>query len=228
MLRAALAAVLAVVPALPLAQAAPPSGAPPAPVLAPVAAPSPAPAPVAVVSTAHRHLGFFLRMDLGLGYLDSSASQGGIDYSISGFAVGVGIAVGGAVAENVILAGDLWGIAAVSPSMNVNGITGTASDSSMGLSGLGLNLTYYFMPANVYVSVTPSMVIATLTVSGVSGDTQVGFGGKVGVGKEWWVGDHWGLGLAGQFFFGINQDQGPNPPTWTTLGGALAFSATYN
>jgi hypothetical protein len=210
------------------ARAPPPSAVAPPAAVPPPGAPPPAPAPAAADSTAHRHLGFFIRLDLGAGYLGSSASQGGLDSSISGFAVPFGVAVGGAVMENFILGGDVWAIAALSPSMNVNGITGTASDSSMGLSGLGLNLTCCFMPANVYVSFTPSMVMATLTVSRISADTQVGFGGKVGVGKEWWVGDHGGLGLAGQFFFGFSQDEGPNPPTWTTFGGTLAFSATCN
>jgi hypothetical protein len=42
------------------------------------------------------------------------------------------------------------------------------------------------------------------------------------------AGDLWGLGLPGQLFLGINPDTGVDPPTWTTLGGGLAFSATYN
>ena len=75
---------------------------------------------------------------------------------------------------------------------------------------------------------TPSLVGLSMTTSGTSSSSQAGFGAKVGVGKEWWVGDHWGLGLAGQFFLGINQDTGGDPPTWATLGGGLAFSATYN
>jgi hypothetical protein len=147
---------------------------------------------------------------------------------MSGVAIPFGIVIGGAVAENVIIAGDLWGISAVSPSFTVAGQTASGSDSSFGLGGVGLNLTYYFMPANVYVSVTPSLVGLTLRANGATGNSQAGFGTKIGVGKEWWVGDHWGLGLAGQFFLGVNQDTGVNPPTWTTLGGAVAFSATYN
>jgi hypothetical protein len=207
MRRIILVVVLSMVPALVRAQASPPP---------------------AAESTAHRHLGFFLRLDGGVGYLGSSASQGGVDASISGVGIPLGVAVGGAVIENFILAGDFWFASALSPSFEFGGQTATASDSSFSLGGVGLNLTYYFMPANVYVSFTPSIVMASLTVSGISGDTEAGFGGKLGVGKEWWVGDHWGLGLAGQFFFGINKDKGTDPPTWTSLGGGLAFSATYN
>ncbi len=213
MRRIILASMLAIGPAL--AEADPP---PDAPQLAPPAE-----------STARRHLGFFLRLDSGLGYLGSSASQGGVDLSISGFAIPTGVAVGWAVAENFILAGDLWASVAISPSVNAGGQSApSVADSSLVLEGIGLNLTYYFMPHNAYVSVTPSVVVTALNVKGVSYSTQTGFGGKVCVGKEWWVGDHWGLGVAAQFHFGINKDNGTNPPTWTSLGGGLAFSATLN
>ena len=185
----------------------------------------PAPPPE---STVHRHLGFFLRLDGGVGYLGSSTSLAGIDASMFGVAIPFGIAIGGAVTENFILAGDLWGIAAVTPSFKLAGQTTAVRNSSFGLSGIGLNLTYYFMPTNIYVSATPSLVGLSLDASGTDHDSQAGFGAKLGVGKEWWVGDHWGIGVAAQFFFGINQDAGTNPPTWTTFGGGLAFSATYN
>lgn len=210
--RPVLVAVLAAIPHLATAQA-PGQPPPPAPVVDP---------------TIHRHLGFFLRLDGGVGYLSSSSTPGGIGASMSGVAIPFGIVIGGAVAENVIIAGDLWGISAVSPSFTIAGQTASSGDTSFSLGGVGLNLTYYFMPANVYVSVTPSLVGLTLRGNGATSSSQAGFGTKVGVGKEWWVGDHWGLGLAGQFFLGVNQDTGANPPTWTTLGGAVAFSATYN
>ena len=69
----------------------------------PVAAPP-------VESTAHRHLGFFFRADLGVGYLSSSAhASDGPFPPVSGVFGPLGLAVGGAVAENWILAGELWG-----------------------------------------------------------------------------------------------------------------------
>jgi hypothetical protein len=178
--------------------------------------------------TKNRHLGFFLRLDAGVGFLNSSTMQRGVNASMYGVGIPIGIAVGGSVSENFILAGDLWGAAGVTPTFKLGSQTTAQGSSSFALGGLGLNLTYYFMPANVYISVTPSMATLTLNASGQSSSSQIGFGCKVGVGKEWWVGDHWGLGLAGQFLLGINQDTGTNPPTWTTVGGALAFSATFN
>ncbi len=84
------------------------------------------------------------------------------------------------------------------------------------------------MPVNVYVSVSPSITTLSLSYGGVTESTENGFGMKIGVGKEWWVGDHWGIGVAGQFFFGSNKAKGTIQPTWNTTAGGVAFSATYN
>src|SRR5713226_1245709 len=78
--------------------------------------PSPAsstvPEPVAppVDATMHRHFGFFLRPDLGVGYMTTSEPTGTSagDVTISGLAGVFGFAIGGAVAENVILAAHLY------------------------------------------------------------------------------------------------------------------------
>ncbi|MGA8890655.1 MAG: hypothetical protein WB493_03735 [Anaeromyxobacteraceae bacterium] len=184
-------------------------------------------APVAQESTARRHKGFFLRLDGGIGYAGSSTSQGGVNASITGASSQFGVAVGGAVAENVILAGDIWGGVLFAPKVTVGGITGTRS-SSASLVGFGPHLSYYFMPANIYLSLTPAITIVSLTYDGSSANTKAGFGSKIALGKEWWVGDHWGLGVAGQFMFSINVDEGTNPPTWSTFAGGVAFSATLN
>lgn len=175
-------------------------------------------------STAYRHLGFALRLDGGIGGMgitapDPADSRG----SASG---GMGIVIGGAVAENLILGGDLWGVGMFGGwSMMQNGGTGH------GLGGLGLNVTYYFMPVNVYVSASPSVTTLT-SMTRYSNTTNsarsVGFGAKLSAGKEWWVGEHWGLGIAGQFFTSWNGSQGSMPGTWTTVAGGVALSATYN
>jgi len=57
--------------------------------------------------------------------------------------------------------------------------------------------------------------------------TNLGFGGRLGAGKESWVGDHWGLGVAGELVLAVNKDKGGGP-TWTSIGGAVVLGATYN
>jgi len=197
---------LLVVPTLALAQESPP----------------PPPPTEAVGSTVHRHLGFYFHVDIGPGYLTTSASHNGFSASASGASVLVSLAAGGAVAEDWILAGELWGAAAPSP-------TGASSSTTIGLSGVGLQVAHDFMPANLFFSLTPSVTVLSINNgSDTVGRTQVGFGAKLAFGKEWWAGDHWGLGLAAQGFFGVNKDQGTDAPTWSTFGGGLVFSATYN
>ncbi len=176
--------------------------------------------------TAHRHLGFALRLDGGFGYTSSTASSS--DQKMEGGSGAFGILIGGAVSENFILGGELWGTTAFSPTFSQGGTSVPTSDTTFGLYAIGFNVTYYFMPANVYLSASPSISKVTINESGSSFSTDAGFGMKLAVGKEWWVGDHWGIGIAGQFFFATNKDQGFNPPTWNSAAGAIAFSATFN
>src|SRR4029079_14699548 len=70
------------------------------------------------------------------------------------------------------------------------------------LVGIGIGLTYYIMPVNVYVS--GAVGIGQIVFENYHGDREgsdIGFASDVIVGKEWWVGDDWGLGVAGQFMF---------------------------
>jgi hypothetical protein len=188
---------------------------------------SPGTSSPAPFDTKHRHLGAFVRPDLGFGYAYMSASSNGSDASIKGLAGSFGIAVGGAVSENSILAFHLWDVVATNPTVTVGGFSASNADATLTIIALGPEYTRYFGD-NLYFSVTPSLSRATLSTGGNSSDTNWGFGLRAGFGKEWWVSDHWGLGLVGQFSFSANQDTGSNPPTWTGWGGTVSFSATYN
>lgn len=178
-------------------------------------------------STRHRHLGGFFRPDLGLGYLTTSASQGGTDASLNGLAGTFSLAAGGAVSENQILAVHIWDAVVSNPSASLGGASASTSDTTLTLWGIGPEYTYY-TPQNIYFSISPSLTKMSVSVSGSSGDTNWGFGLRAGLGKEWWVSDHWGMGLVGQLTMSFNQDQGTNPPTWSSWAFTAAFSATYN
>ncbi len=181
-------------------------------------------------STGHRHLGFFLQLDSGFGYLRSTAGSTASlpEISISGPAFSLAVGVGGAVAEDTVLAGQVWTLGAISQTITVGGLEASAGDTTLVISGFGPTFVYYFMPANLFLSVTPSLTTVQISGGGISGETQLGFGLRAAVGKEWWVGDHWGIGLTGQLYLASNKDKGVSPPTWTSFGGVLAFSATYN
>ena len=157
------------------------------------------------------HHGFFLRMDLGIGYQDSTANS----TTISGPAGGFGISVGGGVAENLALFGMLFG-----------GGT-TADDPKASPAMIGFGATYYFMPANVFLSGSVGFGGLRLKQNGFEHDTDAGFASRVGIGKEWFVSESWGLGVAGYLAFAAVKDKGVDPPTWRTISPLVAFSATF-
>jgi hypothetical protein len=189
----------------------------------PVSAPAPVQIPLPKDikdATWHRHVGGYFRMTLGGGYLGITPSPTGAARFSSGAAL-FSASLGYAVAENWILAADGWAVA--SPA-NAFG-----RDASLAVSGLGLNITHYFMPANVYIAFVPSATIGIISNRyDVVRQTQVGFGARFALGKEWWVGDHWGLGLAAEGFFASQRERSSAQPVWTSVGGGLVFSATYN
>ena len=182
--------------------------------------------------TLHRHFGFFLRPDLGVGYMATSEPTGTAlgDMTVSGLAGVFGFAIGGAIQENVILAAHVYDGVIVNPTVSLSsGQSATASNASLTMVGIGPEFTYYWMPSNVYFSGTLALTRISLTANGTDTSSNVGFGMRLAVGKEWWVSDHWGLGLAGHATSSWNQDSGGgNQPTLTTWAFAIAFSATYN
>lgn len=226
----------------------PPSRTPPPPPYAapppPYAAPPPYGAPpppygypgyrraAYVDPNAFRHLGLYLRLDLGLGYLGSSTSSSGTLFTFDrsrGFAGDIAFALGGAIQENFILAGQFWATSAADPSLTQHGATvpngGTLSNA---LYGVGPCFTWYLMPANVFLSVTPSLTWLEFGDYYGSYQTDVGFATRVALGKQWWVGPHWGIGVTGWFVGGFNREGGGADATWRSFAGGLAFSAALN
>jgi hypothetical protein len=168
------------------------------------------------------------RLTLGAGFMSSNASSSlaGLSERVSGPSGTFSLVFGGALDEHWILGGDLWDMAAPQPTVSRQGVQGTAIDSTLGLGAIGVNVTYYLMPANVYFSLAPSLTRLQFTTGEIESSSKVGVGGKLQVGKEWWVGDHWGIGVAGQFAASENGDAGDT--TWTTVAAHLLFTATYN
>ena len=180
---------------------------------------------------AERHDGFYLRIQLGPGYTRMTSSDGGAgELTIKGSGAGFTLALGGAVAENLIVFGELGGDSASQPSFEVNGNTLGNADGSAGVSGIGVGLAYYIMPTNLYLS--GALLGARLSSRDRANNTStsdLGVGVDLSLGKEWWVSDNWGLGIAAQFLAAhIKDGSDGTDVTWNALGFALAFSATFN
>ena len=176
---------------------------------------------------AHRHDGFYLRTFLGFGATRMRAAD--VDATVSGPGGTFGIALGGAVAENLIVYGEVFDDVAVNPDIEVGAMQGSTTDTNAGQVGFGAGIAYYVMPLNLYLSGTLSASRLQIEQNNTTvGKSDLGPGVSLMIGKEWWASPQWGLGVAGQFFGGRMKDQGTNAPTWTTAAFGIVFSATYN
>lgn len=223
----------------------PPQAAPPAPPARPPPPPSypypppPYPPPYppyrpayVVDPTAFRHMGFFFRLDLGFGYASSSTSPSDTLFifdSSHGFAGDLAVAVGGALHENFILAGEFWWSWTAWPEQTFRGVPVAGSGGlANSIFGFGPHFTWYFMPANVFFGVTPSMTWLSFSDAFGSFQTDIGFGTRFTLGKDWWVGPHLGMGLSTWFLFSFNTEGSGSRATWDTFAGGLGFSMSVN
>lgn len=183
----------------------------------------------------HEHEGFFLRLGVGFGYLNMSSELNDLDLAIKGPSGIFELALGGNISPGFIIYGELFGNAVVDPTLEVDGEEFDTEDTSASIAGVGVGLAYY-LPSNFYFSGTLAASQLRWTEDNgteeIEAETEVGAAFVGQIGKEWWVGDNWGLGLAGQLIFSSNKDDddaiGANDVTWTTVGLGLLLSATYD
>jgi hypothetical protein len=158
----------------------------------------------------------------------------GFDLKLSGAAGSFGVHLGGAVGDGIILAAHAFDIVVASPSVRLSSPQGSTSmptqNTSLGGFGFGPELTFYGGASNIYVSLTAAAYRLVLTEDGADSVAKLGYGGRIAVGKEWWVTAHRGLGVCAQLTASVNADVGPDgsQPRLTGLGATIGFSATFN
>ena len=185
----------------------------------------------------HAHDGLFLRFTGGPGFGlyngtgDVVTTDGVIigDPSNEGSQVGGSISLGGSVGENLILHGDIWFSVVSTEKKN------SQLYQDFGTAVVGLGVTYYWMPANMYVTGSIGMANSFLVLhdgtasnnnEDLARDITTGVGLAVMVGKEWWVSDNWALGVALQGEFTYAEDEDSNL-IFRHGGAKVLFSATY-
>ena len=177
----------------------------------------------------HTHDGFYLRLQAGVGGTRANQRR---DLTLKGGSGAVNVEIGGALARNFILYGKLFGTGTPGPDFEVGDVTLENEDDDVNLSfgGFGVGATYYFMPVNLYVSARhlrhqhqphPRRGRAAAAAS-------VGGGLHLGVGKEWWVGDQWGLGVGAELALTRADSDDETSGDWEAGSIALFFSATFN
>lgn len=179
-------------------------------------------------SGVHEHDGFLLRAALGFGYEGLTIDDPLGNTTIGGAGAFIDIAIGGVIVDNLALNADIFGGMVVSPSVSVDGMDlGDAGDTTVSVDGLGVGLTYFIMPINIYLAGSAGIGVAGITIDGTDYESDAGFATNFMVGKEWWVGDDWGIGVAGQFMYSAIP-RADIDATMPFLALNLMFSATYN
>ena len=174
------------------------------------------------------HDGFFLRLSAGVGGAKSNVDLEDSSLEVSGASGDVNFAIGGVVSPNFALHASVFGWSLTDPEVEVTGLGSGELDGDLSLSAVGLGFTYYFMPANLYIS--PSIGAATLTldVDGLGDfESETGVALDFTLGKEWWVGNSWGLGVAGSFGYHSIPDEDLDE-NFTGTSVAVRFTATLN
>lgn len=174
---------------------------------------------------AYVHDGFFLRLAPGFGWNSTSSDTGGNTEKLSGTSGLFNFAIGGAVAQDLILQLDVSGVSTSNP--KVTGQTANVTDSTTSLVGIGM--TSYF-PSNYYITGAVGMAQSSKKVNGAKHETDNGYGANVMLGKEWWVSDDWGIGIAGQFLYTVcpEKTSSGTKPDVKSMSYGILFSATYN
>jgi hypothetical protein len=187
------------------------------------------PEPPPQLGAPFQHTGFHFRGLVGPGYSSATASIVGMDLGVSGVSLGFDVALGTSIADNTVIYFEVARDFTLSPSASVNGSDVGASNVSTNLSTLGLGVAYYFMPTNAYLSF--SFALSQLAVevnSGVSATTKWGPGVSVAVGREWWVANNLGMGVAAHLVVASVPDRGTAAPNWTVWSLVVGPSMTAN
>jgi hypothetical protein len=179
----------------------------------------------------HLHTGFFLRLSLGFGYSRASRDTGVEDIALDGGSGFFAFDIGGAVVENLVLHARMSDFVNFSPTVKLGGEEYEADEVTLSFVLYGAGLTYYIMPVNFYATVAFGASLGMIEIDGDEyGETDVGFAVEGDLGKEWWVGSEWGLGVAARFSYAsVPPASSSSDAEWLKgMGIAVLFSATYN
>ena len=184
----------------------------------------------------HTHDGFYLSMNIGPGFGKINWEATNFSFKKAEFG-GTGgqfeFRIGGVVAENFILSFDLLGRSILNPDMTQDGrATATINNLSVSDVIIGGGLTYYFMPANIFVSGSAGLGSFSIKFenSGSTGSTKQGLGFQFKAGKEWWISTEWALGISAGIAYVSADDKPVSNYTgkFSTTRFFVLFNTTFN
>jgi hypothetical protein len=176
----------------------------------------------AQASSVHAYQGMYFRPDVGLGYMSVSIGS----QKFTGTGGSFGLHFGAALAPDVLLGVHLYESFMANPTAGGSAAGYDTSGSSVGVAGLGPELTVG-LPADFYWAATIALTRVATSTGDTSGATKAGVGGRFALGFDHWSrSGKWAIGAAAQASYSRNQDQGADPAmvnAWT-VGAALSMS----
>lgn len=173
------------------------------------------------------HDGFYLQLDIGLGYLSTSAEAGGSTIKYSGVTVPSALWLGGTVGT-LVIGGGFFTDYAPSPSASLNGGNSIElTDVSMYLIGLGIFADYY-LDAHGGLHFQPFLGWGGLETSyqgNAGGSDPTGLVLAIGGGYDWWLGEQWSVGVLGRIAYAPLK---LNEVSYSTIAPALLATFTYH
>ncbi len=177
------------------------------------------------------HDGFFFRATTGLAYASTSETVTDTSFSISGLSTMTSLSAGWSIVNNLALHLDLAAVSMVNPKVAMtSGGTTLSKDiaAEETVVNIGVGATHYIMPQNVYVGGAFHLSQLSLRTNSKVTDSGTGWGLALNAGKEMWLSDNWGIGVAGQFLFSAVPDKGTSASTLYTPALGVLLSVTYN
>lgn len=180
-----------------------------------------------------RHSGAFIRGVLGGGYAYWDTSVMGASSSLSGLALCADLSIGGLVARNLVLHGDIVAVGLPSPVVVVPRAAARDVRTVYILGIIGGGVTLYLSPGGLFVST--SVGVATLLSDTTNGTAVLaagpGFGARAMVGHDWQVARSVRMGVAGSVFYAYmsgGRSNGVSTLSWHDASVALALTTTYH
>lgn len=178
------------------------------------------------VFAGEQHTGLYLRFQPGIGFGYANFEDLVEAYGGSG---AFSMHIGRTVTENLIVFGKFSSNSIMNPTITILGsVTGESKDTKYTVNAFGAGLTYY-LPVNFYLSGSLDIAMSNLTIGDYELESDAGVGMEISLGKEWFVSENWGLGLA--FMTQFSKMTGKEEDEEYELGNVffgLMFSATYN
>lgn len=191
-------------------------------------APEPAPP---VVRTFHVHDGFYLRLSAGVGFVGTDFSDGGAendDLSASGSDLALDLLVGGSPSRGLAVGGALLSNTLLAVDLDQAGATITDRDIGIVLVGPFID-GFPNAKKGWHLGGTIGLTAVNQKDLGAFGDTDrtLGFGAAAWGGYDAWVGDEWSLGGQLRFMLTRTRDSDADISA-STRSFTLMFTALYH